>query len=121
MCVSGLCIFAFFSSKHHLLNKVISLLETSDRVSTWRLLTNARCVSPMVIFHPCRSVLWMYLCEHELRLRCDVNDIDATLHIFDRGNARHTITAMDSITSSLRASADIKLISASTRTLVRAR
>ena len=74
-----------------------------------------------MIFQPCGALLSMYLCEHELRLRGDVNGVDATLHIFDRGNARNTLTAMGSITSSKRASADIKLISASTLTLVRVR
>ena len=120
--MSRVCVcLLFFSSKHHLLNKVISLLEASDRTSTWRVLTNARCVSPMVIFRPCGAVLSLYLCEHELRLRCEVNDIDATLHIFDRGNARNTFTAMGSITSSKRASADTKKASPRTLTVVGAR
>ena len=55
-----------------------------------------------------------------ITLALRLNDIGATLHIFDRGNARNTVIAMGSITISKRASADIKLISASTLTLVRA-
>ena len=118
MCVSVLCIFAFFSSNHHLLNKVMFLFGTSDRITIWRLLTNARSVSPMAIFQPCGALLSMYLCEHELRLRCDVNDIDANLHIFDRGNARNMLTAMGSITMTERASADTNKASPGTLTVV---
>ena len=70
-----------------------------------------------MIFQPCGALLSMYLCEHELRLRGDVNGVDATLHIFDRGNARNILTAMGSITIPTTASATTKLISASTLTL----